>query len=162
VIGVQIGGEDPFLQPVLGDDEGIVVALSARLHRLVDPRHPGVGIGRGKDEVLPVAIRARGAVTDAGLEGTTVDGSVVLELDVRVALAAGSRHVDGVDPGLGIRRTLYPVNPVAVRAGGGGGDPPGGSLAVDGKGVLLERVGETDVLVRQEARLSVALGAGSR
>jgi hypothetical protein len=74
------------------------MASAAGLRRLFDsaPRRPGLsGVD---DQVLSVAICARWAVRDPGLKGSTVDGLVVLELNIRMTLPASGGDVDGVDP----------------------------------------------------------------
>ena len=107
---------------------------------------------RGENEMFPVTVRTGRAVRHTNLEGPPVNGPVVLELNVRMALAAGGRHVPGVDSGFGVGSAFQIMDAVAIGAGSRRCHTPGGSLAVDGTSVLLEDWGKrTNSSVRSPA-----------
>jgi hypothetical protein len=89
-----------------------------------------------------------------------VDGLIVLELNVWVTLAAGGGDVQGIDTGFGVCGAFQGMNAVAIGAGCCGSHPPGRALSMNGHGILLEGLGQTNQLVGQEPRLTVTFGAG--
>ena len=103
------------------------------------PRRPST-FGRD-DQVFSMAVGAGGAVRDTHLQGPAVDGPIVLELNVWMALAAGGGDVQGIDTGFGVCGAFKGMNAMAIGAGCGGSYPPGRALSMNGHGVLLERLG---------------------
>ena len=132
MITVQVRAHYTLLEPVLSDEEGIVVALPAGFGGLPRSAGRGRGILMGEDEVFPVTVGARRTIRDAGLEGSAMNGPVILKLDVRVTLAAGGGHIDGADAGVRIGGSLQVVYTVAIRTGCRRRYPSRCTLTVDG------------------------------
>ena len=124
------------------------------------PQVAASGSSGRENQVLPVTVGAGWAIGDASLKGPPVNGPIILKLNVRMTLAAGGGHVDGVDAGIGVGSPLQVMDAMAIGAGSRRGHTLGGSLSVDGQSVLLERLGQADQLVGEKSGLSVAFGAG--
>ena len=71
---------------------------------------------RMENQMLTVTIRAGRAIRDARLESPSMDGLIVLKLDVGMTLATGGGDIHRIDAGFGIRCPLQVMNAVAVGA----------------------------------------------
>ena len=144
MIGLAVVGQAVLVTaPALFIAPGVKVAAAGRFNLMS-------GVAIGADRAGEVALG----------ENLAVDAGVVGFFDAQMARAAGGGDVGMIDRRTAVHAALDVVNAVAVVAGGGGNQSAGQRPSVNALGILRSHLRIFHLVLRGDAAVAVAFGAG--